>query len=103
MDAITLTGVVDKNRQLLVTLPEDIPAGPVELVIRPLSDAAAATGQPTRELAQAMLRSAGLLNDTPSAPPDARPLTPEEAERLGRQLAGSRRSDELIDEDRGTV
>lgn len=103
MDAITLTGMVDKNRHLVVTLPEDIPSGPVELVIRPLPDTTAVTGQPTREQAQAMLRAAGLLNETPSAPPDARPLTPEEAVRLGRQLAGPRRSDELIDEDRGTV
>lgn len=50
-----------------------------------------------------MLRAAGLPNETPSAPPHARPLTPEEAERLVRRLAGPRRSDELIDEDRGTV
>jgi len=101
MDSITVTGLIDHNRHLVVTLPEDIPVGPVELVIRPLDETS--DGVSSRQQAQALLRAAGLLNETRSAPPDARPLTPDEAERLGRQLAGSRRSDELIDEDRGAV
>jgi len=97
MDPITLTGLIDQDRHLIVNLPDNIPAGPVELIIRPLS---AATGSLDREQARAMLRAAGLLSEGRSAPPNARPLTPDEAERLSHRLAGPRRSDELIAEDR---
>jgi predicted DNA-binding antitoxin AbrB/MazE fold protein len=55
----------------------------------------------TSEEITARLRAAGLLSEHPYAPPDAKPLTPEERERIGQKLAGLRTSDELINEDRG--
>ncbi|MCC7451732.1 MAG: hypothetical protein IT324_30265 [Anaerolineae bacterium] len=36
MDAVTLNAVVSEDRQLIVDLPDDIPVGPVKLVIQPV-------------------------------------------------------------------
>jgi hypothetical protein len=101
MRAVTLRATVDESRRLTVDLPADIPAGPVEVTIRPLATPTPAAGPLTREVVREKLRAAGLLAEGNYAPPDAVPLSPEERERLGRLFAGPRPITELIDEDRG--
>ncbi len=107
MDAITLSARVTEDHRLIVDLPPEIPAGPVELVVRPLdvkpagAPAAQRSGL-TREQARARLLAAGALSTAWHAPRGTVPLSQEEMDRIGRLLAGSRLSSELIDEDRGT-
>lgn len=95
---ITMTATVDENHRLTLDLPEDIPAGEVEVIIRQLP--ASQTNEMTRDELHEKLRAAGLLMEGPFAPPDAEELSPEERQRIG-QLAGKGRSTlELINEDR---
>ena len=101
MKSITLVTVVNEDRRLALDLPADIPAGPVELTIRPLTAARDAEGVLTREVVRDKLMAAGLLSTARYAPPDAVPLSHEEREQLGRLFAGPRPLAALIDEDRG--
>ncbi len=106
MDAITLSARVTEDHRLIVDLPPEIPAGPVELVVRPLdvkpagAPAAQRSGL-TREQARARLLIAGFLVTDIRAPDGTVPLTPEERLRIGTLPRGARPSEELIDEDRG--
>jgi predicted DNA-binding antitoxin AbrB/MazE fold protein len=50
----------------------------------------------------AQLQAAGLLLDLPLSE-NARALSPEERQRIGRLFVGERRLEDLIDEDRGLV
>ena len=100
---ITVTAIVDEKRRIMIDLPDDIPVGPVQLTIQPLTtDETARSGDGlTREEARARLIAAGLL--TPGikyAPDDAVELTPEEEEELGRVLAGHRPVEDDINADR---
>ncbi|HVO70824.1 MAG TPA: antitoxin family protein [Aggregatilineaceae bacterium] len=54
----------------------------------------------TADLVEARLRAAGLLMDMDEAE-DAAELSPEERERIGSLFVGERRTEDLIDEDRG--
>jgi hypothetical protein len=101
MTSITLRATVDEGHRLTIELPEEIPAGPVEVIVRSLVPQGPATGPLTREEARARLRAAGILSEYRYAPPDAIQLTPEERDELGRAFAGSQPSEVLIDEDRG--
>lgn len=91
---ITFQAEVDQSRRL--TLPDDVPLGPVEVIIRPL----AATFDDEREAFRAKLRALGLLAEGPFAPPDAVELSEVEREAIGRLFIGQRSMDALIDEDR---
>ncbi len=98
---ITLRATISKDRRLIVELPDDIPVGPVELVIRPLRQKAPAASSLAREGIRAQLRAAGLLLEGPFAPPGILPLSDEELEALRRRLPrGARTADAMIDEDR---
>jgi len=101
MTEVTLNGLLDSDRHLVVSVPDDVPVGPVEVIIRPLIGRANSGAALTRETAREKLRAAGLLSETASVPPDARALTPGERDLLGRKLIGQKTSDQLIDEDRG--
>src|SRR3954453_16456755 len=101
MKSITLVTIVNEDHRLTLDLPADIPAGLVELTIRPLSAARAAEGVLTREAVREKLMAAGLLSTARYAPPDSVPLSHEEREQLGRLFAGLRPLAALIDEDRG--
>ena len=99
---IKVRAVINEDRQLVVELPDGVPIGPVELVIRPLAIPPARSQPLTREVARARLLAAGLLSTTRYAPPDAVPLSDEELEALARRLPSRRQSiDEMLDEDRG--
>lgn len=103
MVAIKLSAIVGEDRQLHIKLPDEIPAGTIEIVIR--STVAQPMADPTseREIVRAKLMAAGILA-TPEElgiPEDIQPLPLEERLRIGTMPPGARPSEELIDEDRG--
>ena len=103
METITLKLTIGDDRHLTIDVPEAIPSGPIEVIIRSLpAPVEAQPAQPlTRERARELLAAGGLLSTGPFAPPDAKPLTPEEREEIGRLFAGPVPMSDLIDEDRG--
>ncbi len=82
MTSITVTATVGDDRHLEIDLPNDVPVGPVELVIKPRP--AATVGQPelTCDEIRARLKAAGLLSEGWHVPEDAEPLSDEELEEL---------------------
>lgn len=102
MVAIKLSAIVGEDRQLNIKLPDDIPAGPIELVIRPAVNQSADPNSP-REIARAELMAAGILA-TPERlgiPTNITPLPLSERLRIGKMPPNARPSEQLIDEDRG--
>lgn len=95
MTDVTLSATVGEDRRLVIDLPDEIPPGEVEVVVRPKRDTM------TREEARRLLAEAGLLSTWHKAPPGTKPLTPEERMEIGKMPPGARPSEELIDEDRG--
>ena len=104
MSTVTLNIVVGEDRHLVLDLPEEIPAGPVEVTIRTLAvkSEEALAGEMTRERARALLAATGRLSTAKYAPPDAVPLTDEEREEIGREFGALGPVSELIIEDRGS-
>lgn len=100
MDAITLSAVVGHDRRLIVELPDDIPAGPVELTIRAV-EKTVPLPNPDRERIRAKMMAAGILDLSIRAPDDTVRLTAEELLRLGTLPADARSTSDLINEDRG--
>ena len=101
MTSITVTATIGEDRRLEIDLPKDIPIGPVELVIKPLSAGPTAKPQRTRDEIRARLKAAGILSEGWHVPEDAEPLSDEELEKLGQLFAGPQPISDLIDEDRG--
>jgi hypothetical protein len=103
MSTITLNVVVGEDRHLAIDLPEEIPAGPIEVTIRSVvAQANDASGEPlTLERARALLAAAGMLSTAFHAPPGTVELTPEERHKLGQYYVGPEEMSVLIDEDRG--
>lgn len=103
MSTVTLNVVVGEDRHLTIELPEEIPAGPVQVTIRSVSPQADVPhGEPlTLERARAIFAAAGMLSTAFHVPPGTVELTPEERERLGRYYVGPVEMSVLIDEDRG--
>ncbi len=98
MGDITIIADIGKDRRLVIDVPEDIPEGPVQLVIHSLET----SGQPvTREAARARLLAAGILATVHRAPAGVNPLSPAERRKLGAWPEGARLTSDLIDEDRG--
>ena len=92
--------MVDEDRHLELDLPADVPVGPVELTIRPLTTPDAVAHDLTREEARSRLQGADMLSRARYAPPDAANLSVGERERLGRLFAAEQSISALIDEDR---
>jgi hypothetical protein len=118
MVAIRLSATVGTDRKLVIQLPDDIPAGKVEIEIRaaapeaPVAAESAPTApripyeipyNPAREAARAKLRAAGILSESTRAPEGTVPLTVEERMHLGTLPPGSKSSLEMINEDRGEL
>jgi hypothetical protein len=94
MQPIVLTAIVDEKRRIMIDLPDDLPLGPIELVIRPLSDD---KHEMTREEMRARLIAAGLMkSNVKYAPDNAEELSPEDRERIGKALASAGPLSELI-------
>lgn len=104
MNAIRLSAVVNENHELIVTLPDDIPVGPVELLLQPIAipdEAQEPTTERERVLAQ--LRAAGLLvkPEDLGISPSVKPLPLEQRLKIGQMPVGARPVEDLVDEDRG--
>jgi len=103
MNAITIDAQVSLDRQLIYTLPPEVPVGHVKLIILPIEAPDTTNNQPlTREEARRRLLAAGKLVTTLIAPPDAVALSDEEREQIGRLFGDeSVTTLDLIDQDRG--
>jgi hypothetical protein len=100
MVAVRLSAVINEDRELLVKLPDDIPSGPVELVIQLPESASKLPYNQAREIARVKLAAAGLLSSAHQLLPDTPIPTDEEVRAAGILPANARPSEELIDEDR---
>jgi hypothetical protein len=101
MDAVTLNAMVSEDRRLIVDLPDDIPVGPVKLVIQPMDAPIGGKHELTWEEARAKLMAAGRLAVNLDIPDDLEDISDEELEELSKLAAGGRSAQEIIDEDRG--
>jgi len=100
MAAIRLSAIITEDRQLIVQVPENIPAGPVELVIRLLETSSSEVINLALEAARAKFAAAGMLSHAHRLPDGVIPPTEEEMLRAGILPPGARPSEELINEDR---
>jgi len=107
IQTIRLMATVDENHRLVIDVPDEIPAGPVELVITTVKTGNGEQVEPpetqelTREEARRRLLAAGILSTAQYAPPDAEELSPEEEERIGRLLAADGKTVlEMVNEER---
>lgn len=103
MVAIRLPAVITEDRKLIVQLPDDVPAGAVEIEIRPQVAPQTDAGEivnPAREAARAKLAAAGALSTAHHPKEKLTPLSVEERIRIGTMPLGARPSEELISEDR---
>jgi hypothetical protein len=103
MVAIRLPAVITEDRKLIIELPDDVPAGAVEVVIHTQDASQAEEGEiinPAREAARAKLAAAGLLSTAHRLPEGVIQPTEEEMYGAGVLPVGAPPSEELIDEDR---
>lgn len=97
MVAVRVSALITEDRQLIVKLPENIPAGPVELEIRTLATSSAAVINPALEAARAKF-TAAMLSSTHHTVEDITPLSIEERIRAGTMPPDARPSEEIIQE-----
>ena len=104
MTIIRLSAVVNEKHELIVTLPDDVPVGPVELVLHPVV-APNEVEEPLteRERIRAQLMAAGVLvkPEDLGIEPSVKSLSLEERLKIGRMPLGARPVEDLVDEDRG--
>lgn len=100
MVTVHLSAVVNKDRQLIVTLPDEIPDGPVELIIQIPDTTPLVTSNPARENARAKLAAAGMLSHAHNLPTGVSIPSNEEVAEAGRLSPEARSIDALINEDR---
>jgi hypothetical protein len=100
MATVHLNTSVGSDRKLIVQLPEDIPPGDVELIVRS-TQPVAQNGQSARDAAKAKLLQAGALVVNFEVPEGAVRLSVEERMRLGKLPLDAPDSLDLIHEDRG--
>jgi len=98
MVTIQLSAIVDKNGQLTAKVPDNIPAGPINIIIQ--SPETAVLMNPAREVARAKLAAAGLLGSAHRLPPNTHIPTDAEVNAAGRLPPNACPSEDLINEDR---
>jgi hypothetical protein len=98
MVAVKLSAIVGEDRRLIVDLPDDVPPGRVELIVRPVETS---PGEYSRfdDVRSALLAADFLVTAVP-VPEDAADLTQEAVFALGQRPAGTRSSAELLREER---
>ncbi len=105
MTTIRLSAVVNEKHELIVTLPDDVPVGPVELLLQPIPTSTETLTEPTteRERIHARLKAAGLLVNPQDfgISPSVKALPLDDRLRIGKMPPGARPVEDLIDEDRG--
>ncbi len=100
MVAVRLSAVVTEDRELIVQVPNEIPAGPVELLIQTSQPLSPFIDNPARETARAKLAAAGLLSNIHRLPLGTRIPTDDEVREAGILPPGARPSEDLIKDDR---
>ncbi len=100
MVTIQLSAIVDKNGQLTVKVPENIPPGPINIIIQSPETSTLPKINSAREVARAKLAAAGLLGSAHRLPDDTRIPTDAEVHAAGILPADARPSEDLINEDR---
>ena len=102
MTLVTIKAIVEEDRQLHLALPEDMPLGPVEVIVKPMPEVSGIDLGPkvSREQARAILAGAGLLSTERYASPDAELLAAEEQEEPLRLPDGAPDTSTLIEESR---
>jgi len=98
MVTIQLSAIVDKNGQLTVKVPDNIPPGPINIIIQAPESSDAFPKNPARDVARTKLAAAGLLSSAHRLPPNAR--IPTDADAAGILPSEARPSEDLINEDR---
>lgn len=102
MVAVHLHAEIGEDRKLIIQLPDEVPPGNVELIVRSTeSELAEVSINPLREEIKAKLSAAGILVTDFEIPQGAKPLTVEQRLRMGTLKPGARDSLDLINEDRG--
>jgi hypothetical protein len=101
MIAVKLSAIVDENRRLVIDVPEEIPPGQVELVIRSENPVSGAHQNTARDSVRAKLLKKWALVTDVGVPEDVEPLTAEALLMAGRLADDARSSLDLINEDRG--
>lgn len=87
--------VVDEKRRVMIDLPDDIPTGRVEIIVRPLPDPA-----DEREAIRARLIAAGHLSNIQQPVGEYQPLSDAERAAIAEALAGEKSTLDRINEDR---
>jgi hypothetical protein len=100
MVAVRVSGVITADRKLEVKLPENIPAGPVDLLIQSTTTSEGDVVNPLREAARAKLAAANRLGQVHVPPHGMYEPTEDEILAAGTLSPGSRPTHELIAEDR---
>jgi len=104
MEYITaMDGLVQADRQFVVSVPENIPiGGKVTLTLVWVTDSSRNEQPLTRETARAKLLAVGHLSTSWHEPDGFEPMTDAELQEIGRRDHGSRTAQDYIDEERGT-
>jgi hypothetical protein len=100
MTTVRLSATIGDDRKLTVHVPDEIPTGPVDVVIHAHEISASAMDTP-REIARRKLQMAGILATDLGIPDDLAAPSEVELETMGHMTQDARPSEELINEDRG--
>lgn len=100
MVTIQLSATVDKNGQLTAQVPDNIPPGPINIIIQSPETSTSTKTASARETARAKLAAAGLLSTAHRLPANTRIPSDAEVEAAGKLPADARPSEDLINEDR---
>src|SRR5258708_8584559 len=84
MDVIKIPIVVAEDRRLIIQLPDNVPAGPAELVIHTYEQNEATVSNSARELAKGKLLAAGRLVTNLDIPENIGPLSKQAEDRLSK-------------------
>jgi len=99
MTLVKINAILNRDRQLLITLPDEMPLGPVEVTVKSVAEGSANALEDEAQT-WAMLANAGLLNTGRYALPAANPLSEEEREELAELYSGEPSISDMIIEDR---
>lgn len=98
MNTIRLTAVITEEHELNLTVPDDVPIGNVEVLIRQMPSTP--SNNPAREAARTKLAAAGLLSSASYLPPGTRIPSDAEVAAAGILPPNVRPSEALVSEDR---
>jgi hypothetical protein len=97
---VRLSATIGEDRKLTVHVPDEIPTGPVDVVIHAQDVSESAIDTP-REIARRKLQAAGILATDLGIPDDLAAPSEAELETMGYMTQDARPSEKLINEDRG--